>query len=307
MVTETAAQRATIVHGYSLAGIDRLTHIAVTKAHVSISFPEAREEAWQAIVELLYSCPERPSHYSLVDAGRNAVEEHFRRRLHDVGLRKVAGGGYEQAPRFMAYWADAVDGVDGERATHSSWIRRVGARPDWVDAFVERLALPQVMDVLTPVQREAIVALAATGDLSGAANRLNVSYAIVKRRVREARIRMLEAWFDDETPPQRPDAKTHCKYGHAWSVHGFPDPTSGAMKCRLCLRSAQRRYNVRGRLEDRVLDDAELVDMEGEALTFAPAPEEEPGTLRTAVNTCWCGLPVGHDWPHKGQGAAHPR
>jgi len=286
------AARATLVHGYTMAQVDRMAHDAARRARGAAQLVDpvdAREEAWQAIVSLLYACEEKPSAWSLVDAGARAIGAFSNSYLRDRGLRQVKGqgGGYEYSPRFNAFW-----------------VHIVGAKPDWTDAIVQRMALPKVLAVLTPAQYEAVVALAAHDSLATAADALGIEYAAVKHRVNAARKKMLEAWFDDETPhttSKKPAAEA-CRYGHSRKAHGYHNGAQWV--CRLCLRAAGRRRRARD--DDTELDLADPV-VTDEPLTFAKPREYAEGELLTAADVCWCGLRYGHDWPHKGEGAPHPR
>lgn len=227
------AYTATVVHDYSMAKIDELAHRAARKARSAaelLDHVEAREEAWNGIVDVLYSSPEKPSEWSLVDAGARAIGERVRMDLRDQGRRQnKTAGGYEDAPRFEAYW-----------------IHMVGARPDWTDSIVNRMALPEVLAVLTPAQYEAIIALAAHGKLRPAAESLGMEYAAVKHRVHAGRKRMLEVWFEHETPhtTSKADAGVACRYGHARNEHGFKN-AAGVWACHRCLRAAGRRRRAR--------------------------------------------------------------
>lgn len=301
------AETAELVWGYTMGRIDRIANRAAMKgasrfASRYISYDEAREEAWQGIVDLLYLVPEKPSEWSLTEAGVRAVGERFRTDLRDQGRRQARGpeGGYEDSPRFHAYW-----------------VHIVGAKPDWTDAVIERMALPRVLSTLTPAQYEAVAALAAHGTMAKAANALNIDYAALKHRVQAARKRALAVWFEGETPPgaTKADPALQCRYGHSRRDHGFRRDTDGVWVCRLCLRSAQRRYNRRRRADDEV----EVVDIDAETsppvLVVAPPPSGKPAAVRHLTpngpvlgsTACWCGLNSGHDWPHKHEGAPHPR
>lgn len=299
----TVTQMATLTHGYTMARVDRLAHEAALKASYrlgAMDFTEAREEAWEAIVELLYLLPEKPAEWSLVEAGTRAIGNRFYAEMRDQGKRpnRHGLGGFEETPRFNAYW-----------------VHIVGAKPDWTDGVIERMALPRVLSVLTPNEYEAVVALAAHGSMDKAAGALNVTYSAMKQRVRAARRRMLEVWFEGETPPRgtpTADLNVRCRVGHSRTEYGFRT-ADGLWDCRLCQRRRSRRaWHSR----DEVLP----VDDEPEAvpgpLTFAPPPDTGPPVgerHRTpdgdvlGSNACWCGLSAGHDWPHKGEGAPHPR
>lgn len=317
MSTVSVAHTATLVHGYTMARIDRLSHDAATRARwvASLLDPvDAREEAWRGIIELLFSERERPTEWMLIQAGSLAIAERVNVDLRDRGLRQVKGGtGYEDAPRFNSYW------------THI-----VGARPDWTDAIIERMALPNALSILTPDQYEAVITLAAfmrhdeetegttvASPLSRTADRLGLSYAATKHLLNRARKRMREVWFEHETPAGERtwDNDVECRYGHSRAEHGRRT-TKGGWACRTCARNAARRAQARGDgqvvLEDLPPDEP----VKARAMVAVPSSGEEPvgarhqlaGHGRAVIGStaCWCGLEVGHDWPHKEQGAPHP-
>lgn len=288
----TVAQTAVLVHGYTMARVDRLADDAARKTLATrlIDPSDAREEAWQAIVSLLYSCAEKPTEWSLVDAAMSAIRTYANAYLRDKGLRASrtpGNGGYEETPHFNQFW-----------------VHIIGAKPDWTEGIVQRMALPRVLGVLTPTQYEAVVALAAHDDLARAAAALGVSYGAMKLRVQAARKKMLEAWFDDETPPRagkRP-ASEACRYGHARAMYGGHD--GAQWFCRLCRRNAARRRRAREDVPE--IESVEDTRNEG-PLTFAAPRELGVDEVPTGADVCWCGLRFGHDWPHKVEGAPHPR
>ena len=295
--------RAELAWGYTMARVDRLADKAVGKASAlagSVGWAEARDVAWLAIVDLLYLTPEKPTEWSLIEAGKRAVNDcwldtHIRAR----GLKADReNGGYKEAPRFYAYW-----------------VHIVGPKPDWTDAIIERMALPRVLSVLTPLELDAVVTLAAYGDMAKAADALGVGYHPFKQRVHKARKRLLAAWFEDETPhtTSKAPAAVACRYGHPRAEHGYRVGGSGQWKCRVCKRNAARRRAARSqRGGDR------LAFVEGpveQPLVFPPCVEGRPVGLRTqggpegpvlGSTACWCGDQVGHDWPGKCAGQPHP-
>lgn len=302
MMTPSVATRAELAHGYTMARVDRLADYAVNKASAlasSVGWSEARQVAWSAIVDLLYLTPEKPTEWSLIDAGKRAINDcwldgHIRAR----GLKPDReNGGYVEAPKFHAYWVFIV-----------------GPRPDWTDAIIERMALPRVLGVLTPLEYDAVITLAAHGTMAKAAEALGVDYGRFKQRVHSARKRMLAAWFDDETPltTSKAPAAVACRYGHSRDTHGY-EAADGTRQCRLCKRNASRRRAARApRGGERLVSAEETAEA---PLAFPPLVEGPPVGLRTqgggegpvlGSTACWCGDVVGHEWPGKSAGCAHP-
>ena len=297
------AATAELVWGYSMARIDRLADEAARKTSGGpgrlLDPVDAREEAWSGIVDLLYLTPEKPSEWSLVDAGARAIDDLVRINLRDQGLRPIKGqgGGYEEAPRFNAFW-----------------VHIVGAKPDWTDAIIERMALPKVLGVLTPAQYQAVAALAAHGSIAKAANALNIEYAALKHRVNAGRKKMLEAWFDDETPhtTSKADPSVKCRYGHSRAKHGFRN-AAGVWACHVCLRAAARRRRAAGGKEALAVVD--VPKPSPQLFPARSAATSEPvgvrhnrpgGGVVLGSSACWCGEPVGHDWDGRDTGAPHP-
>lgn len=200
-------------------------------------------------------------------------------------------------------------------------IYRIGAKPDWTDAIVERMALPRALATLTPNQYEALVTVAAFmrhadeqyadgggTALAQAATFMGLNYVAVKKRVHAARKRIMAVWFESETPPgeTKKEQGGKCRFGHSRAEHGYRN-TAGEWACRICHRAAERRRRARGVRYDTTPKQLEIVDEQPTPLTFAPPPDLDPDEIPTAATTCWCGLLAGHDWPDKDEGAPHPR
>lgn len=293
-MTTKIGDRATVVHGYTLADIDKMAHYAakVARGVQILDAVEAREEAWFAIVEELYSSRETPTRWTVLQAGVRAVSNLSSTQLRHHGR----GRDDEDRPRFTAYWT------------------YVGSsqRTDWTESIVERMSLPQILSVLTAKQYETIIALAAYGSTVLAAEALGVQRKTYSAVLVRARALMLAAWFEHETPHTGVAGDDTCKYGHSRAEFGKRH-ANGSWECRLCKRNSRRRMNSKDR-GGRV-DLESLLDQPTEVLTFAPAPDQEPEGARVHTGEtvvigsteCWCGLLAGHDWPHKGEGAPHPR
>lgn len=225
------AETATLAHGFTMAEIEKLTFRAF---HLSSRFfiPDASERweaAWFGIVEHLYSSEERPWPHELLEAGAAAAQAAARERGRHHGLR----GEDRIGVNFEKYWVSVA-----------------GRRDDFTDKVAERLALPQVLGVLTDLEYEAISSLAMCDSLTEASAALGVEYKTLYRRVSMARKKIIAAWFSPETTPvrgSRKDKDVECRYGHARAEHSHKDPETRAWVCRTCKRNAERRRAARAR------------------------------------------------------------
>lgn len=308
LIAETAT---TLVHGYTLDDLDHFADQAVRRTRImakQVDADEARQEALSAISSTLFSSLERPTKAALIDVGAQRVGRIAAGVTRDMGLRRVEGGGYEKAPHFRKYWASAI-GADMVEKSDGTLAVRLN-QPDWTDELVMRLAIPQVLAVLTPAQYEAVLTLAKYGSAPAAAAALGVVPSSLNRRLVRARREMEAAWFGDETAPAKPGHKgdaVRCRHGHRRDLYGFTK-SNGHKGCRKCERAAVHRY------EAKQEHDVDLEDTVVEQLHFAPAISAEPEGARLVVNgwvvigttACWCGLHYGHDWAGKLDGAPHP-
>lgn len=223
------ADTATLARGYSMGDVDRAARMAASKAHASphMSWTERNEVAWMAIVEAVYDGSEIGS---LVKIGLQAISTESNAYLRQHGLRGDRGDD-EFSCKFSIFWRHI--GAGGDR--------------DFTDSVTERLALPMVLGTLTPAEYEAVVALAAHGSSTAAAEALGIKLGAFSSRMRTARKRMLEAWYSPETPPDTTQGKLsldgECNSGHDMTVHGVI--YDGRPRCRMCKRNNQRRVRAR--------------------------------------------------------------
>lgn len=227
-MTATVAETATLAHGYTMAEVEGLARVAVRRAWGggSLDASDRQETAWYAIVEVLYTSTERPSIRDLIAAGTNAVKELRNEQFHHHGININTA---EATPRFGAYWSAVAGPVD------------------WTDALVERMALPQVLAVLSPGQYEALAALAAHGSTAVAARAIGANRGTFSAQVRLARKKIEALWYEGETPRRRVGGEDACRAGHARADHGFKGE-DGKWACRVCQRNYSRtHYNRRRR------------------------------------------------------------
>lgn len=285
------AETATLVYGYTMGEIDRIARAAIRR-HSALyrTFVDSRDRdniAWDAVVERLYTWPYTatpPVFFDLYTAAWDALNRASNAQNHHYGI-PITGA---QAPNFTKFWISA---------------RRNEGPSDFTERLCETIALPSALAVLSVDEYDAIVTLAAfNGANAAAAQALGWKYGTFTTRTDAARKAIREVWFEGETPVQRTreDKDVECKYGHSRAEHSYRE-RNGQWRCRKCHKLSGRRARAR---EDRV--EIDLTPDPPAVLTFAPAPDEDPDVLRTAFNTCHCGLPFGHDWPHKDEGAPHP-
>lgn len=201
-----------VKHGYTLRDLDQMTHAAmIADRSMAMDYTDRRDIAWSAIAEALWQAPHWPKRSTLIQAGWQAIYRAVREEYRQHGYAdRDRYSGYATAPRFMQFWFPTVV------RSHE-------------DRIVERIAVHQVLAVLTPTYRDAVVALAAHDDYRRAAEGLNLQDSAFRQRMTTARRRVLAAWFEGETPQKirttdrrvevhgKPLA-THCeKGGHEWT------------------------------------------------------------------------------------------
>lgn len=234
-----------VAHGYTLRDLEQMTTAAMkADRSMAMDYADRRDIAWSAIAEALATAPHWPRRSSLIQAGWQAIYRAVREEYRQHGYAGRAwSSGHATAERFVRFWYSPV------QPTHEEWI-------------VERLAVEQVVDTLTPTYRAAIAALAVHSDYQAGADSLGISYKAFVARIGVARKQTHALWHEGETPRQvrttdrRVEARgkelaTHCeKGGHEWT----PENTRirqrivrGKLRkervCRACEhdRSAKRR------------------------------------------------------------------
>lgn len=246
------AQTATLVHGFTMADVDRAAHIAAAKmAWINAIDREEREQtAWHGVVEYLYDCgcgfgvcnrPAGVTFHELLFAGMDAIRTELGNTLRHHGQRPDPAGGYEDAPNFLKYWLP---------------VRKSKYWDDdgFSDHLCEKMALATALATLTPRQYEAIATLAAfDNDAGAAAAALGAKYHAFMYHVYTARRRIAQVWFEDEQPPTSKPTGETCRVGHSRAEHGVQKP-DGAWTCRACKRASDRRWHLANR-QQRVVDE----------------------------------------------------
>lgn len=201
-----------VKHGYTLLDLDQMTRAAVIADRSMATDIQTRKDiAWSAIAEHLAASDEPPHRQELIRTGWQAIYREARDSFRQRGRPDEAWStddGFR--PRFVAYWQDFT------------------VTPSHEHGIVEKLAADQVLDTLTPIYRDAIVALAVHDDYRLAAEALGLKYSAFTVRVSTARRQLLALWFEGETPRKvrRTDRRvevhgkelaTHCGAGHEWT------------------------------------------------------------------------------------------
>jgi hypothetical protein len=180
-VTTLPAGRQELRHGYRLDDIRRYALMAAASRYTphTLPHPDRVDIAWGAIVEHLYAAADYPSPTHLCHVGTVAISRATNREAHHAATSR-AGAPMPHAARY--------------------WTRP--AAPWWED-LVERIALSQVLALVRPREREALIALAACGTRRAAAEALGLSDQGLQSRLARARQRIEAAWYEGETPPAR--------------------------------------------------------------------------------------------------------
>jgi hypothetical protein len=169
----------TLRWGYNLADVDRLTRLSLYRWNTHLDWRTRYELAWSAIAEALYAAAERPVPEALMHAAQDAIGSHVDADCRAHGWDREF---HRPAPRFAVYW----DGQRHDRDPH--------------EGLIERLALWQIWEELTPASRRAILALAATGTQQAAAASLGVSLSGFKHALERGRRQFFALWLEHETP-----------------------------------------------------------------------------------------------------------
>jgi hypothetical protein len=233
------AETATLVHDYTMADVNRIARVAVSK-HYRTAFmdrSDREDAAWHAIVIELYSRAFPPSFFELLCCAMEALDREFTAARHHNGWQsspetkgKADRPELNRAPRFTQYWLPRGEPSDG-----------------FSDRICDVMALADSLAVLTGDQYEAITTLAAFDNAAGpAADALGLKYHCFMYRVYSGREKIKAAWFGDETPVTAKPTGETCRVGHSRTEHGVRRP-DGIWECRACKRAAARRHSARSR------------------------------------------------------------
>lgn len=172
-----------IRHGYRIDDVRKLAVRAAASHYTSRVLPhdERVDVAWYAIVEHLYTAEQYPSPTHLGHIAQVAISRATQNGDHHAGIDRRNN---RTMPRFAAYWSQRVTGSPEE-------------------GIVERLALAQVLQLVSAGEAEALVALATLDTQAAAADALGLTMRGLQSRLARGRQVIYAAWFEGEVPPAR--------------------------------------------------------------------------------------------------------
>jgi DNA-directed RNA polymerase specialized sigma24 family protein len=182
--TTAARDRSTgdpheIAWGYNLADLDQIARRAVYRAYTKWGDRTDRyQAAWSAIAEHLCTAETAPDLHDLTTVGWRAVNDAARTDARHWGADTETG---RLSTGYVRYWVTP------------------GASPI-EERLVDRTALWQILPTLTPRQRQAVTALAATEDYDLAAAALGVSTNTLSAYLTDGRRRFYALWHEGEAP-----------------------------------------------------------------------------------------------------------
>lgn len=201
-----------VKHGFTFTDLEKIARAAVVADRLLVGDVRYRHGiAYSAIAEALFASEEPPERGHLIRVGWQAIALDVRWSLRHAGFPDDGQPGDDKLrPRFMQFWED-------HRVT-----------PSHEPKIVEDLAAHQVIETLTPLYRDALIALAVHDTYQAAAEALGITYVALKARIATARRQVLAAWFEGETPhrtrhiDRRVGAygkapATHCSRNHEWT------------------------------------------------------------------------------------------
>jgi hypothetical protein len=216
--------------------LDRFARTACRRAFASVGDVDTRYEvAWSGIAEALCGAEEAPWPEQLIRAGWLAIDHEMKQVGHLYG---VAGPGMTLRRRYVY------------------WVRREDTGHDL--GVVEKVAVQQILPMLTEAQRDAVVALAVHNNYREAAAALGLKDSAFTMRLSKARVAFLAQWFAPETAPKvrRMDRRvtsystpprTECLAGHELVGENlYLHPVRGR-RCRQCAHDQYvARRNAKG-------------------------------------------------------------
>jgi hypothetical protein len=186
-------------HGWTMGGLqDAARHSVHLAGKLASDWHERYDTAFSGIAEHLYAVEQPPTYTDLTYAGQTAIWQTVRAELHHHGHYRshtdLAAHGAGSSPRFRAFWSDEY------RST----------TPSAEAGIVERLAVQQILPLLTASELDALLALAVTDDYHAAADMLGISYDRFKEHLSKARRRLRLWWHEGEQPSKQWGCDRRC-------------------------------------------------------------------------------------------------
>lgn len=170
-------------YGYDLGHLQRLAHIA-TRRYEHGRSGDFYQAAYDRIVEVVLGATQKPTTTELLHAGQRAARAYSRAEMRHEGYAyNRPESGPHSSPRFWRYW---------------DFIGRPAPNPEGL--VIDRIALWQVWSTLRPIDQEAIMTLAITGNYEAAAAALGLHYKTFLSRLHVARRAFLAAWYAPDRP-----------------------------------------------------------------------------------------------------------
>lgn len=169
----------TLPHGWTLDDLVYVTrYIVHTHRPQILDRDEAHDVVAVELLTRLYAEPE-PTRPELFKIGHRALAAANSKEMSHQGLDGQEG----HRPRWATYWRGA----------------RMVAAP-FEDSVLDRIAVLQVWDELSPRHQETLSALIEAGDNTTAAKLLGIPRGTWGTRLKYARDQARELWFWPETP-----------------------------------------------------------------------------------------------------------
>lgn len=170
-------------HGYTMTDLNQIARMAISR-HIGWGDRTTMyNTAWSAAAEHIYTAEQRPDRALVVHAAHIAVMHAAKADKKTHGRSTGPDGDNEARPHFTVFWDCICTPTSGPE-----------------QHVVERVALHQILERLTPGQVDAIIALAVHGTYQAAADALGLSYVAFKSRISHARARFLTLWHEGEEP-----------------------------------------------------------------------------------------------------------
>jgi hypothetical protein len=182
---------ATLPHGWNARDLSEVAWFAAYRfwSHQAPP-PDRYDAAWSAAAEALTVATQPPAREEVLRAARGGIAALTQAGHQFYGLSQASGYTRTHAA-FEGYWHQPP--LTG-----------------WEDAVVDRIALRQVWQAISPAHRAVLAALAGCGDQEGAARTLGTSYATYRSRLRTARAAFRELWHEGETAPGKQGKDRTC-------------------------------------------------------------------------------------------------
>lgn len=214
------------------AEIDQLARTAAARSRFMMTAGDMayrRDLAWSVIVEAVHLDGIRdPRH--LVYLATSEIDREVKQ------LRRSSGhdtsGRTEWAPMFWRYWEPLPRGGPEH-------------------AVVDRVALHQIWQTLTPTQRTVVEAVSLHDSHAQAARALGMSVTVLAGHLATARRRVFALWHEGETPSTlwratlKGRRRDTCRRGHPLTSDNVAWRGSAGCRSRTCLtckRESQLRY-----------------------------------------------------------------